>query len=150
MLTGRAAGALRLATPGRPAFPDLPLVHVSLSHTAGWVAAVAGVEEAGIDVEAVTSASAERLRGLDVWAPGETAALRGSIDADRLATLLWTRKEALVKLGLASLNGLRAVDTTALGASMPSLAVLDDLTAARASCLLVRSPKAVPELELWS
>ncbi|WP_051681692.1 4'-phosphopantetheinyl transferase superfamily protein [Cellulomonas sp. HZM] len=93
---------------GRPALADRPDVGVSLSHTRGWVAAIAalragsGPVRVGIDVELVrpVPASAFSVR--------ERRWLRGRPEND--ATALWTRKEALVKSGAGSLEHVRDLD----------------------------------------
>ena len=88
----------------------LPL-HVSLSHAAGHVAAVAAHAPCGIDVE--TARSAPPPRG--VLSGPEEAWVAGEADAGRAFTRLWVRKEALVKAGAGSLEKADTVDVLAGG-----------------------------------
>ena len=81
---------------GRPFIAGEPGVTVSLSHTRGFVAAVAATVACGIDVEAVATAiprTAVTTR--------ERAWLDARPDPLRAFTQLWVRKEALVKAGVA-------------------------------------------------
>lgn len=81
-------------------------VHVSLSHTATHVAAVAARVRCGIDVET--------LRPVQAPDQSLTAAERtwAEDQPDRSAAFLrlWTRKEALVKAGLLTLDDLTGHD----------------------------------------
>lgn len=81
-------------THGRPRIPELPGLAVSLSHTAGAVAAVAGPGRVAVDVQRVIAHDAglavvDRLLG-----PG-----RGIPRSPEAATLWWTRHECRVKWG---------------------------------------------------
>lgn len=93
---------------GRPAITGADGVHVSLSHARGWVAAAAAGRPCGIDVEPV--APGAPLEG--VLAPGEVTALTALGPEVRNAAFLrlWTRKEAVVKAGAASLDDLARLD----------------------------------------
>lgn len=89
---------LRCGKPGhgRPSIVGEPGITVSLSHTRGFVAAVAATVGCGIDVEAVATAiprTAVTTR--------ERAWLDARPDPLRAFTQLWVRKEALVKAGVA-------------------------------------------------
>lgn len=108
---------------GRPSLAGLPGVHISLSHTRGVVAAAAGREPVGIDVERQsTSASAPgvlrqvltatEIELLDRHPYPEAAFLRH-----------WVRKEALVKVGRATLDTLHRLDLSALLAEEGTLPV---------------------------
>ncbi|WP_053385513.1 4'-phosphopantetheinyl transferase family protein [Leucobacter celer] len=118
-------------------------VHVSLSHTRGYVAAIASWSRCGIDVERAGAPVIRRALGDDEarW----VAAQRAPGDA---FVMLWTRKEALVKAGLGALervhllNALRPVAGARIGdwrggsdgAVYGSWCVLDErLSAASAS-----------------
>ncbi|WP_447645483.1 4'-phosphopantetheinyl transferase family protein [Nocardioides zeae] len=93
---------------GRPAIAGVPGVHVSLSHARGWVAAGAARGPCGIDVEPV--APVAPLQG--VLSPGEAAGIAdlGPDARDAAFLRLWTRKEAVVKTGAASLDDLARLD----------------------------------------
>jgi 4'-phosphopantetheinyl transferase len=85
---------------GRPTLTGLDL-HVSLSHTRGWVAAIAADARCGIDVEPVGTVPDRALtEGERDWA-GSDAVRR---------TRLWSRKEALAKAGLADVMDFWGVD----------------------------------------
>ncbi|MEU6663080.1 hypothetical protein [Streptomyces sp. NPDC046821] len=81
---------------GRPRIPELPGLAVSLSHTAGTVAALAGPERVAVDVQP-TIANASGLAAVDRLL-GPTQAAAGS-DPAETATLRWTRHECRVKWG---------------------------------------------------
>ena len=96
---------------GRPSIAGEPGVFVSLSHTRGYVAAVAATVPCGIDVQTVAGS---------IPRTAVTARERAWLDAqpDPLLafTRLWVRKEALVKAGVADEPG--AIEV--LGASGPA------------------------------
>lgn len=77
---------------GAPYVPSEPDVVVSLSHTRGFVAAVAARGRCGIDVERLP-ASVPR----DALSEVEAADVARSLDPDREAARLWVRKEAVAK-----------------------------------------------------
>lgn len=85
---------------GRPSIAGEPGVHLSLSHTRGFVAAVAAVSECGIDVERV----ADSIPRTAVTAREQTW-LDATADPLLGFTRLWVRKEALVKAGIADEPG---------------------------------------------
>jgi len=92
---------------GAPYVPGslLPL-HVSLSHSRGYVAAVASRVPCGIDIEVVHRGDppAASLSAREVaWVNAQPA------QGDAF-TRLWTRKEALVKAGVAELADLAQLD----------------------------------------
>lgn len=95
---------------GRPSVAGAPEVAVSLSHTAGWVAAVVARVPAGrsvgVDVEAVRPV-APPARALTAR---EAAWVAGQPDPGAAFTRLWVRKEALVKAGLADLGSVGELD----------------------------------------
>lgn len=85
---------------GRPSVAGEPGLQVSLSHTRGFVAAVAATAECGIDVERIagsiprTAVTAREQAWLDTVA-----------DPLLAFTRLWVRKEALVKVDVADEPG---------------------------------------------
>ncbi|MGH3354000.1 MAG: 4'-phosphopantetheinyl transferase family protein [Nocardioides sp.] len=79
-------------------------LRVSLSHTRGYVAAVAATRPCGIDVETVS-------RGPDrALSPREAAWVAGQDDAAYAFTRLWVRKEALVKAGHGDMAAAQRID----------------------------------------
>lgn len=110
-LLGAAPGSIELAQEcpgcrrtghGRPYVVGAPAVHVSLSHTRGWVAAIAADRPCGIDIEHVRQVSPGVPRR--VLSPAEQAWLADEADPVRSFTILWARKEALVKAGVGDLD----------------------------------------------
>ncbi|MFH8348637.1 4'-phosphopantetheinyl transferase family protein [Streptomyces sp. NPDC018045] len=99
---------------GRPGLAGLPRVYVSLSHTAGVVAAAAGHEPVGVDVERRTLPESVRGAAGRVLSASERAALRAHAAPDAYFLRQWVRKECFVKLGRATLGGLAAVDLSDL------------------------------------
>ncbi|GAA4847087.1 4'-phosphopantetheinyl transferase family protein [Kitasatospora terrestris] len=97
---------------GRPLLTDRPGVHLSLSHSAGMVAAAAGPVPVGVDVErpAATTAGVEQR----VLAPAEAELVRRHPDPAAAFLRLWVRKEALIKIGRVDLDTLAQVDLSAL------------------------------------
>ncbi|WP_406198186.1 4'-phosphopantetheinyl transferase superfamily protein [Kitasatospora sp. NBC_01560] len=105
---------------GRPYLPDHPDVHVSLSHTNGVVAAGAGLRPIGVDVE-LTARSGSLLDVAGrVLGPAELAQVRSHPEPGVAFLRQWVRKESLIKLGRASLDGLAAVDLSALPLDVPA------------------------------
>jgi 4'-phosphopantetheinyl transferase len=100
---------------GRPYLPDRPGTGISLSHAEGVVAAAAGPGPVGVDVEAVPAgapAAPDARLLARVLAPSEIAAVRGAPDPMVAFLRHWVRKEALVKVGAATLGTLRRLDLT--------------------------------------
>lgn len=81
---------------GRPSIAGEPGLLVSLSHTRGYVGAVAATVSCGIDVQTVAT---DVIDGAVVGR--ERAWLAAQPDPLVAFTRLWVRKEALVKVGLA-------------------------------------------------
>ncbi len=112
---------------GRPSVAQAPELRLSLAHTRGYVAAAADTEDIAVDVERVPDPDrASELAGT-VLTPAELALLAGSGDPGSAFARLWVRKEALVKLGLASLDTLAEIDVSLAltdGASWRGYAVL--------------------------
>lgn len=89
---------------------------LSLSHTPAAVCAAVAPAPVGVDVEGPWDAAVLSEVRDEVLCPAERAALdragpRWSAD---LGCLLWTRKEALVKVGVLTLDSLAAVDVSAV------------------------------------
>lgn len=99
---------------GRPTLVGLPAVHLSLSHTAGWVAAAVAGEPVGIDIENATSAALEPSLLDFVLTPAERAVVESADSPTRTFRRFWVRKEALLKAGYATLDTFRAVDLSRL------------------------------------
>ncbi|OPG03935.1 hypothetical protein B1R27_27030 [Streptomyces sp. GKU 895] len=99
---------------GRPFVPGWPDLGVSLSHTRGAVAAVAGWGVVGVDVENAAEATAfDRRVAHRVLTAAELRAVEGSRDPGRAFLSLWVRKEALIKTGGATVGTLRHTDVSA-------------------------------------
>ncbi|MFF2848469.1 4'-phosphopantetheinyl transferase family protein [Streptomyces sp. NPDC058001] len=98
---------------GRPLLADRPDVYLSLSHTDGVVAAVAGHVPVGIDVERFV-----RGRGTEVMhrvlTAAELALVTAHADPDHAFLRQWVRKEALIKIGRTDLDSLDTLDLSAL------------------------------------
>ena len=95
---------------GKPAIAGFPGLHVSLAHSRGVVAAAAGFGPIGIDVEALGGRPVSAGELDSVLAPREILA-QARAGNDQLALLRqWVRKEALVKIGVATLTTLSSVD----------------------------------------
>jgi 4'-phosphopantetheinyl transferase len=84
---------------GRPFVRGRPGLSVSLSHTAGTVAAAAGWSAVGVDVEATTGFVFDRRLAERALGPEEAAAVRAAPDPALAFLRRWVRKEALVKAG---------------------------------------------------
>jgi 4'-phosphopantetheinyl transferase len=108
---------------GRPSIAEAPRLHLSLSHTHGYVAAVASPAPVAVDVEHALKAADDRLDALaeTVLTPAERYLVRTALDPARTFAQLWVRKESLIKLGRATLDTLSTLDVSpALG--RPTLA----------------------------
>ncbi|MFF8606920.1 4'-phosphopantetheinyl transferase family protein [Streptomyces sp. NPDC015346] len=103
---------------GRPLLVDRPDVHLSLSHSAGVVAAAAGLAPIGVDVERLDKAS-DALTEERVLAPAELELVRSHADPKAAFLRLWVRKEALIKVGRAELDTLGRLDLSALPLGPP-------------------------------
>jgi 4'-phosphopantetheinyl transferase len=93
---------------GRPYVVGAPAVHVSLSHTRGWVAAVAADGPCGVDIEHVRPVSPAVPRR--VLSAAEQSWVAAQPDPTRSFTTLWARKEALVKAGVGSIDDAARID----------------------------------------
>lgn len=95
------------AAHGKPVVDNAPFF-VSWSHSRGVVASVASRRPAAIDIERSTRSFLRRPGWLS---DGEDRQL-ASVAPTAACYQIWTRKEALIKLGLASLSSLRSIDTS--------------------------------------
>lgn len=91
---------------GRPEMPSVPQARLSLSHGAGVVAAAAARAAVGIDVEPLASMSSMAEVAATLTTPAERRAVAASAAPDQAMLMLWVRKEALVKIGRAALDGI--------------------------------------------
>jgi 4'-phosphopantetheinyl transferase len=94
---------------GRPSVVEAPDLSVSWSHTAGGVAAVAGAGPVGVDIEGLHGRDFELLRRKTLTA-GELRWAEAQRDPDAAFLRLWTRKEALIKVGKLSLGSMAEAD----------------------------------------
>ncbi|MER7754303.1 4'-phosphopantetheinyl transferase superfamily protein [Kitasatospora sp. NPDC097643] len=108
-----------LADHGKPYLPDHPGVHVSLSHTRGVVAAGAGHQPVGVDVELAARGGSLRAVARRVLTPAELALVEAAPEPDLAFLRQWVRKESLIKIGRATLDTLATVDLSALPLEVP-------------------------------
>ncbi|MDH6710542.1 4'-phosphopantetheinyl transferase [Kitasatospora sp. MAA19] len=108
-----------LADHGKPYLPDHPGVHVSLSHTRGVVAAGAGFQPVGVDVELAARGGSLGAVARRVLSPAELRLVEAAAEPDRAFLRLWVRKESLIKIGRATLDTLASVDLSALPLDVP-------------------------------
>lgn len=95
---------------GRPYFAEVPELGVSLSHSRGYVCAAAGPGRVGVDAEHVPAGPLEESLAAQALSPAE----RALVTDNEALIRLWVRKEALIKRGELTLDGLRATDLSAL------------------------------------
>lgn len=99
---------------GQPAIAGFPGLGVSLAHSGGVVAGVVGFGPVGIDVEVLGGHRILAGELDSVFAPEEIL-VRARAGDQQLALLRqWVRKEALVKIGVATLSTLSSVDLAEL------------------------------------
>lgn len=97
---------------GVPSLEGRPGIHVSLSHSRGRVMAAADLKPVGVDIEMRTDMGLEIAT--QVLAPKELLVLREDGNS-RVAFLRhWARKEALIKIGRATLETLAQIDLSSL------------------------------------
>lgn len=104
---------------GRPSLVGLAGVHVSLAHTRGVVVAAAGWAPVGVDVERVTIDGVEMGDGSlrlipEVLTPAEMSLARRATNVHVAFLRHWVRKECLVKMGVATLDTMRAIDLSSV------------------------------------
>ncbi|MFI6155835.1 4'-phosphopantetheinyl transferase family protein [Kitasatospora sp. NPDC051170] len=108
-----------LADHGKPYLPDHPGVEVTLSHTKGVVAAGAGFQPVGVDVELAVRGGSLRAVARRVLTAGELAAVEAAPEPDLAFLRQWVRKESLIKIGRARLDTLGEIDLAALPLDVP-------------------------------
>jgi 4'-phosphopantetheinyl transferase len=108
---------------GRPRVTDRPAIHLSLSHTRGFVAAAAAVQPIGVDVERGDRAVSSRVERL-LLTPLERVAVSRAANPDGAVLRMWLRKESLIKLGEATLDTMRQVDLSMLPLTEPRSGVI--------------------------
>jgi 4'-phosphopantetheinyl transferase len=106
---------------GRPQLLEYPEAGISFSHAGGVVAAAVAATPVGVDAEPLTSATGLRALSHDIRSPAEALALAGVADVDAALLMLWVRKEALVKLGLTTLDAMGEVDLSDLPPPPPAV-----------------------------
>lgn len=99
---------------GKPTLVGHPDIGISMSHAGNMVAAFAGEGPVGVDIEHVQRRPVEPKTWQAVLTPTEATVVRQSMDPHREFLRVWVRKEALVKVGVGDLDGLRHIDTIAL------------------------------------
>ncbi|MFE6745754.1 4'-phosphopantetheinyl transferase family protein [Kitasatospora purpeofusca] len=104
---------------GKPYLPDHLGISVSLSHTKGVVAAAAGHRPIGVDVELTDRGGTLLDVAPRVLTEEELRQVRAHADPARAFLRLWVRKEALIKVGRTTLDGLAAVDLSGLPLDLP-------------------------------
>ncbi|MFI9783886.1 4'-phosphopantetheinyl transferase family protein [Kitasatospora sp. NPDC051984] len=104
---------------GRPLLTDRPGTHLSLSHTGGIIAAAAGPVPIGVDVEHLGPRTNDPASLSHVLSPAEAELVATHPDPTRAFLRQWVRKEALIKLGLATLDSLPGLDLSALPLDPP-------------------------------
>jgi 4'-phosphopantetheinyl transferase len=105
---------------GPPQLLENPEAGVSLSHADGVVAAAVATAPVGVDAEPLASATGLGNLAHQIRARAEAYALAGVADADAALLMLWVRKEALVKLGLTTLDAMSEIDLSDLPPAPPT------------------------------
>ena len=82
---------------GKPYFKDASMPHFSLAHSCGICAAVTADAEVGIDIELIRPTPHKNELAERFFTEDEKQRLRES-DTDENFLLIWTQKEALVKM----------------------------------------------------
>lgn len=111
---------------GRPSVassaPDQP--GVSWSHSSGRVAAAAVMDaQLGIDVERLNGVQPDRDLVLAALPDDEARTVLDASDPERAFLALWTRKEALVKMGSLTLDDATGLTLAAMLASSPTVSL---------------------------
>lgn len=99
---------------GRPRLTGHSKLHISLAHSHGVVAAAASTTDVGVDVERSDPSRLSPEAAQVVLAVGELAQAAASTDEGRALLRSWVRKEALVKVGVITLDTARSFDLSAL------------------------------------
>ncbi|MFJ5232253.1 4'-phosphopantetheinyl transferase family protein [Kitasatospora sp. NPDC088391] len=112
---------------GRPLLTDRPGTWLSLSHTNGIIAAAAAPVPIGVDVEHLGPRTTDPASLGHVLTPAEAALVRAHPEPTRAFLRQWVRKEALIKLGRATLDSLPGLDLSALPLDPPATHRHEDL-----------------------
>jgi 4'-phosphopantetheinyl transferase len=105
---------------GRPSIGEAPDLGVSLAHAHGYVAAAVAPGPIGVDVEPIRPGCADRRLARMVLTEGEADALDSAADPDAAFLRQWVRREALIKVGAATLDTVPAVDMSDLPTGEPA------------------------------
>ncbi len=94
---------------GAPFFKEEPDLHLSVSHAFPWVAAAVAQVQVGVDIEPRKELATGTPRTFDdlycaALTPNERAWVMASVDTSEAFLRLWTRKEALIKVGAGDLD----------------------------------------------
>lgn len=95
---------------GRPFVAGRPDVHISLAHTRGAVVAAADLRPLGVDVESVPGVPLDPAALAIALTPAEAAGVAVARDPSMEFLRYWVRKEALLKVGVISLDGLAGIE----------------------------------------
>lgn len=131
LLLGQRCPECGSARHGRPFLDGLPDLHVSLAHARGVVVAGASWTPIGVDVEAVAAHAPTTVVMPSVLTDRELAQVQSSADPSLAFLRHWTRKECLVKLGMATLDTLGRADLS----SVPDAVGTDGRTRSRLGAL---------------
>ncbi|GII02551.1 4'-phosphopantetheinyl transferase family protein [Planobispora takensis] len=101
---------------GRPYLAEIPRLGVSLSHSRGYVCAAAGPGRIGVDAENVPPGPVDESLAAQFLAPAE----RPLVHDNEALIRLWVRKEALIKRGELTMDGLRETDLSGLPLDVPA------------------------------
>jgi 4'-phosphopantetheinyl transferase len=99
---------------GRPTIMEASDLGVSLAHAGGYVAAAAAPGPIGIDIEPVLSCDTNCYPVLDVFTDDELRVFDTAPDRNIAFLRQWVRREALVKVGVITLDTLRNVELSHL------------------------------------
>ncbi|MFJ9753134.1 4'-phosphopantetheinyl transferase family protein [Streptomyces chartreusis] len=115
----RCAGCRREGH-GKPSLAGLPDMHISFSHTRCVVAAAAGWDLVGIDIESQTRSSVQPDVMRQVLTSSELRILERHPYPTTALLRHWVRKEALIKVGRATLDTLHQLDLSSLLSDEPT------------------------------
>ncbi|MEV7007562.1 4'-phosphopantetheinyl transferase superfamily protein [Streptosporangium sp. NPDC051022] len=95
---------------GRPSIAEIPRLGVSLTHSRGYVCAAAGPGRVGVDAEHIPPGPLDESLAAQALSPAE----RPLVPDNETLIRFWVRKEALIKRGELTMDGLRTTDLSAL------------------------------------
>ncbi|WP_405012625.1 4'-phosphopantetheinyl transferase family protein [Kitasatospora sp. NBC_01539] len=104
----------RQAGHGVPRLTGRPEIGLSMSHTTGTAAVAAGPGPVGVDVESTEKARVGAELYDRVLTAAEAAAIAAHPDPRAAFLRQWVRKEALIKIGRATLDSMAGLDLSAL------------------------------------